>query len=85
MQFRNYQLYTFMAVLLPLQAVAAEEYDGVLEEITVTGSRANFSSAQDAPVPAQPNLDAPSRWLLLLSTSQAHQSVTARMHCARRP
>jgi len=40
-----------MTVLLPLQAVAAEEYDGVLEEITVTGSRASFSTAQDAPVP----------------------------------
>jgi len=51
MQFRNYQLYTCMAVLLPLQAVAAEEYDSLLEEITVTGSRANFSTAQDAPVP----------------------------------
>jgi len=52
MQFRKHHLYACMAVLLPLQAVAAEEqYDAVLEEITVTGSRANFSTAQDAPVP----------------------------------
>ena len=39
------------AVLIPLQPVMAQEYEEVLEEITVTGSRAQFSTAQDAPVP----------------------------------
>jgi len=51
MQLRNYCLYGFMAVLIPLQPATAQEYEEVLEEITVTGSRASFSSAQDAPVP----------------------------------
>ena len=51
MQFRNYQLYACMVVLLPFQAATAQDNDNVLEEITITGSRANFSSAQDAPVP----------------------------------
>jgi iron complex outermembrane receptor protein len=37
--------------LLPLQAAMAQDYDEVLEEVTVTGSRASFSSAEDAPVP----------------------------------
>ena len=51
MQFRNYQLYACMAVLLPFQAATAQDNENVLEEITITGSRASFSSAQDAPVP----------------------------------
>ena len=51
MQLRNYQLCAFMAVFLPLQPAMAQDNENVLEEITVTGSRANFSSAEDAPVP----------------------------------
>ena len=97
MQFRNYQLYACMAVLLPFQAATAQDNENVLEEITITGSRANFSSAQDAPVPVTvltnemlsntgaTELGRASRWRLLLSTSQVHQSVTARMHCALLP
>jgi iron complex outermembrane receptor protein len=48
---RNHYLFVFMAALLPLQAATAQDNEDVLEEITVTGSRASFSSAQDAPVP----------------------------------
>ena len=51
MQFRNYQLYACMAVLLPFQAATAQDNENVLEEITITGSRASFSTAEDAPVP----------------------------------
>ncbi len=51
MKIRNYYLFVFMAALLPLQVATAQDNDDVLEEITVTGSRASFSSAQDAPVP----------------------------------
>ena len=51
MQFKNYQLYACMALLLPLQAATAQDNENVLEEITITGSRASFSSAEDAPVP----------------------------------
>lgn len=51
MHFRIHHIYIILASLIPIQAIAAEEYDKVLEEITVTGSRASFSSAQDAPVP----------------------------------
>ena len=51
MQLRNYQLCAFMAIFLPLQPATAQDNENVLEEITVTGSRANFSSAEDAPVP----------------------------------
>ncbi len=40
------------ALLLPFQqALAQEEYDDSLEEVRVTGSRALFSTADDAPVP----------------------------------
>ena len=42
MQFRNYQLYACMAVLFPFQAATAQDNENVLEEITITGSRANF-------------------------------------------
>ncbi len=51
MQLRNYQLCALLAVFLPLQPATAQDNENVLEEITVTGSRANFSSAEDAPVP----------------------------------
>ena len=51
MRFRIPYLFVILASLIPIQAIAAEEYEDVLEEITVTGSRASFSSAQDAPVP----------------------------------
>jgi iron complex outermembrane receptor protein len=41
-----------LALSLPFhQALAQEEYDDVLEEVQVTGSRASFSTADDAPVP----------------------------------
>lgn len=51
------RLFYFLAILitLPLQSAAAQdagaEADGVLEEVMVTGSRAGFSTPQDAPVP----------------------------------
>ena len=51
MKSKKYHLLIFISALLPLQAATAQEYDEVLEEVTVTGSRAAFSSAQDAPVP----------------------------------
>ncbi len=51
MRLRNYQIYVFMAVFLPLQPATAQDNENVLEEVTVTGSRASFSTAQDAPVP----------------------------------
>jgi iron complex outermembrane receptor protein len=44
-------LFVLISILLPFQASAAEESDEILEEITIIGSRASFSSADDAPVP----------------------------------
>jgi iron complex outermembrane receptor protein len=45
----------FVLVPIPFQSLMGQEpgaeYDGVLEEITVTGSRAAFSTPEDAPVP----------------------------------
>jgi len=40
-----------ITVAIPLQTAVAQDYEEVLEEITVTGSRASFSTAEDAPVP----------------------------------
>jgi len=51
MKMRNYFLFAFVAALLPLQVATAQDNENVLEEVTVTGSRASFSTAQDAPVP----------------------------------
>ena len=51
MNINKYCLSGIVAVLIPSQSLMAQEYEEVLEEITVTGSRAQFSTAEDAPVP----------------------------------
>ena len=44
-------LFASVLILLPFQAATAQDDENALEEVTVTGSRASFSTAQDAPVP----------------------------------
>ena len=49
---KRYLCVLITALSLPFQqAFAQEEYDDTLEEVRVTGSRALFSTADDAPVP----------------------------------
>ena len=40
MKMRNYYLFALIAAFLPLQLVTAQDNENVLEEVTVTGSRA---------------------------------------------
>ncbi len=47
----NCCLFVLFTAIIPLQSTMAQEVEDVLEEVTVIGSRASFSSAQDAPVP----------------------------------
>jgi iron complex outermembrane receptor protein len=49
---KRYSCVLITALLIPFhQALAQEEYADVLEEVQVTGSRAKFTTADDAPVP----------------------------------
>jgi len=49
---RRYLLVLITSCSIPFNlALAQEEYDDSLEEVRVTGSRASFSTADDAPVP----------------------------------
>jgi iron complex outermembrane receptor protein len=49
---KHFFLVLITACSIPFNlALAQEEYDDVLEEVQVTGSRASFSTADDAPVP----------------------------------